>query len=49
MRREEQVLATEFGTQWLDYCHRVPALFPRWRDLNKFGHNQQQQTNKKVN
>jgi protein-S-isoprenylcysteine O-methyltransferase Ste14 len=29
-RREEQALAEEFGPQWMEYCRRVPALFP-WR------------------
>ncbi len=28
-RREEQVLADEFGQEWQDYCQRVPAFFPR--------------------
>lgn len=28
-RREESVLAAEFGDEWTDYCRRVPALFPR--------------------
>ena len=28
-RREEQVLAAEFGEQWRDYCQKVPAYFPR--------------------
>ena len=28
-RREEVVLATEFGEQWQDYCKRVPAFLPR--------------------
>lgn len=27
-RREEQVLAAEFGVQWADYSRRVPGLFP---------------------
>lgn len=27
-RREEQVLAAEFGEQWTEYSRRVPALFP---------------------
>jgi protein-S-isoprenylcysteine O-methyltransferase Ste14 len=30
-RREEAALATEFGVQWLEYCQRVPAFFPRLR------------------
>jgi hypothetical protein len=30
-RREEVVLAAEFGKEWLDYCKRVPAFFPRFR------------------
>jgi protein-S-isoprenylcysteine O-methyltransferase Ste14 len=28
-RREEQALAAEFGQEWVDYCRRVPACFPR--------------------
>ncbi len=28
-RREEQVLAAEFGQAWQDYCRKVPAFFPR--------------------
>ncbi len=28
-RREEMTLSAEFGEQWLDYCKRVPAFFPR--------------------
>jgi protein-S-isoprenylcysteine O-methyltransferase Ste14 len=28
-RREEAVLATEFGEQWQGYCQRVPAFLPR--------------------
>jgi len=28
-RREEAALSAEFGEQWQDYCHRVPAFFPR--------------------
>lgn len=28
-RREERVLAAEFGAQWQDYCQRVPAFLPR--------------------
>ncbi|MBZ0287792.1 MAG: isoprenylcysteine carboxylmethyltransferase family protein, partial [Anaerolineae bacterium] len=28
-RREEVVLAQEFGAQWLEYCQRVPAFLPR--------------------
>jgi protein-S-isoprenylcysteine O-methyltransferase Ste14 len=27
-RREEQVLAAEFGNQWQEYCQRVPAFLP---------------------
>jgi len=27
-RREEQVLAAEFGGQWAEYCKRVPMFFP---------------------
>ncbi len=30
-RREEQALSAEFGDDWLAYCRRVPALFPRLR------------------
>jgi protein-S-isoprenylcysteine O-methyltransferase Ste14 len=36
-RREEQVLAVEFGPEWQDYCRRVPAFVPRifrWQDHN---------------
>ena len=29
-RREEQVLAAEFGQQWADYCQRVPGWIPRF-------------------
>lgn len=28
-RREEQVLAAEFGQAWQDYCLRVPVFSPR--------------------
>ena len=28
-RREEVVLAAEFGEQWREYCRRVPALIPK--------------------
>jgi protein-S-isoprenylcysteine O-methyltransferase Ste14 len=28
-RREEQVLAAEFGEEWQAYCRRVPAFLPR--------------------
>jgi protein-S-isoprenylcysteine O-methyltransferase Ste14 len=28
-RREEQVLAAEFGQEWSDYCKRVPPWLPR--------------------
>ncbi len=31
-RREEAALAAEFGTQWVDYCRRVPAFLPRLKD-----------------
>ncbi len=27
--REEKMLNEEFGSQWLDYCRRVPPFFPR--------------------
>jgi protein-S-isoprenylcysteine O-methyltransferase Ste14 len=27
-RKEEQVLAKEFGEQWMDYCRRVPGWIP---------------------
>ena len=27
--REEEVLAQTFGTEWAEYCRRVPMLFPR--------------------
>lgn len=30
-RREEQALSAEFGDQWVDYCRRVPMIFPRLR------------------
>ena len=31
-RREEVVLAREFGDRWREYCRRVPLIFPRfWR------------------
>lgn len=30
-RREEEVLAAEFGEQWQEYCRRVPAWIPRLR------------------
>jgi len=31
-RREEQILAIEFGEQWEAYCQRVPGWIPRlWR------------------
>jgi protein-S-isoprenylcysteine O-methyltransferase Ste14 len=30
-RIEEKVLEAEFGSQWSDYCRRVPALVPRLR------------------
>jgi len=30
-KREEQVLAAEFGEQWIAYQERVPAFFPRLR------------------
>jgi protein-S-isoprenylcysteine O-methyltransferase Ste14 len=30
-RREEQVLAKEFGKQWIEYSGRVPAFIPRVR------------------
>jgi hypothetical protein len=29
-RREEQALAAEFDKQCQEYCHRVPAFFPRY-------------------
>jgi protein-S-isoprenylcysteine O-methyltransferase Ste14 len=28
-RLEEEALAGEFGAEWLEYCRRVPMLFPR--------------------
>ncbi len=28
-RREEAALSAEFGEQWIEYCKRVPAFFPR--------------------
>jgi hypothetical protein len=27
-RREERLLAQEFGESWHEYCNRVPMLFP---------------------
>jgi protein-S-isoprenylcysteine O-methyltransferase Ste14 len=34
-RREEMVLATEFGEQWREYCKQVPAFLPRpWKKIN---------------
>lgn len=30
-RREEKILADEFGDQWRDYCKRVPMFIPRFR------------------
>jgi protein-S-isoprenylcysteine O-methyltransferase Ste14 len=29
-RREEELLAVEFGSIWADYCRRVPAWLPRF-------------------
>lgn len=29
-RREEEALAAQFGDQWADYAHRVPAWLPRF-------------------
>jgi protein-S-isoprenylcysteine O-methyltransferase Ste14 len=29
-RREEQVLAAEFGQQWADYCQQVPGWIPHF-------------------
>jgi protein-S-isoprenylcysteine O-methyltransferase Ste14 len=31
LRREERLLAAEFGDAWDAYAARVPALLPRWR------------------
>lgn len=28
-RNEEAALTAEFGEEWREYCHRVPAFFPR--------------------
>ena len=28
-KREEAALAAEFGEEWQEYCHRVPAFIPR--------------------
>ncbi len=28
-RREEMALSAEFGEQWIEYCRRVPAFFPK--------------------
>ena len=30
-RREAAALSAEFGEQWIEYCKRVPAFFPRLR------------------
>jgi protein-S-isoprenylcysteine O-methyltransferase Ste14 len=30
-RREEQVLAANFGQQWADYCQQVPGWIPHFR------------------
>ncbi len=30
-RQEERALKAEFGEQWVEYCNRVPAYFPRLR------------------
>jgi isoprenylcysteine carboxyl methyltransferase (ICMT) family protein YpbQ len=35
--REEEVLAREFGTEWDEYCRRVPMLFPRIIPLARMG------------
>ena len=29
VRREEAALSAEFGEQWIEYCKRVPAFFPK--------------------
>jgi protein-S-isoprenylcysteine O-methyltransferase Ste14 len=29
-RREDDILASEFGDSWVDYCKRVPAWMPRF-------------------
>jgi protein-S-isoprenylcysteine O-methyltransferase Ste14 len=34
-RREEAVLAVEFGEQWQQYCCRVPAFFPHLKGRHK--------------
>ncbi len=34
-RREEQILAAEFGEQWEAYCRNVPAWIPRFRRRQK--------------
>jgi protein-S-isoprenylcysteine O-methyltransferase Ste14 len=36
IRREEQALAAEFKDEWLSYCHRVPAFFPRLGRKGKY-------------
>lgn len=36
-RREESVLAEEFGPEWAAYSSRVPAWFPRFRSRRKGG------------
>lgn len=33
---EEKELIERFGQSYLDYRKRVPAFWPRWRDLDKF-------------
>lgn len=35
---EEKELVERFGASYLDYRKRVPAFWPRWRDLGKFFH-----------
>jgi len=39
-RREEEVLAKEFGREWTEYCARVPMLLPRIIPLPKLGRDQ---------
>ena len=33
-RREELVLAEEFGEKWQDYCRKVPAFLPHFRRVS---------------
>lgn len=33
---EEKELINRFGSAYEEYCRKVPAFWPRWRDLGKF-------------